>query len=93
MYQYPPNQIRLEQNIVTTKSEEEVLQTFKDLQLKYSKESTHYYRLNETDVYYPSPSTDTIRKWTPVTNSGDSTLYVRVQESPYYSITSYTVDG
>jgi hypothetical protein len=63
-------------------------------QLKYSRDSVHYYPAKPADFYYRvNNDVDSARHWVRLPNKGDSSLYVRINESPFYIISFYTLDG
>lgn len=75
----------------TIKSQEQVLQALTQKGIFYTLDSITYRRTN-ADFVWRAGDSNTV-KWNAIPNAGDSLIYIRRAETPFYTISSYTING
>jgi hypothetical protein len=94
LYYSPPNQINFYGDFKTSKTEQQILEKLISKNISFHRDSVGFYPLRDGEYYlkvneHPTDSS----KWVRVNNNQDSVLYIRRQETPFYVIPDYNLDG
>jgi hypothetical protein len=92
---YSQNEVRFDLELCSAKTADEVLQELRNKNIAFSQEQVRYYPLSPfyRDLFYRVPVNDTTEKWTPISFTPDSLVYVQERlYQPNYLISSYKFD-
>ena len=92
MYDYDrENVVSYYEAFSTSLNEEEILEKLEPGQAHH-KESVKFYRLRRADNFYYKITKDSTILWAPVTNTDDSSLFVKQKVGDFYTIPQYILD-
>jgi len=92
MYRSYPNEIEFYGEFKSSKTKQEILDKLRSGHIRFYQDSVSYIPMSTTEYYIRVTENDSI-KWVPLPKPQDSVLYVRREESPFYIIPSYNLEG
>lgn len=92
-YSYRENEIRLDESFASPLTEPEILKKLGVNGNDYKKDSIRFYRVTQYENFYyrVKDHDDSTQKWIPVSNSADSSLFIRKVSPAFFVIPQYVL--
>ncbi len=94
-YPYRENEVRFNETFYSSLSKAEVLDRLDPRKEGYKTDSVRYYRVTEYEKFYYriKERNDSLTKWIPLSNTTDSSLFVKRVSNEFYTIPKYILNG
>jgi hypothetical protein len=94
-YPYRENEILFKGIFYSPLSKTEILERFDPRKEGYKKDSVRFYRVTEyEDLYYRiKENNDSLTQWLPLTNTRDSSLFIKKPGTEFYTIPTFVLQG
>lgn len=94
-YSYRENEVRFDESFVSRLAEPDILKKLGAVDNNYKKDSTRFYRVTQYENFYYrlKDHGDSTEKWIPVSNTADSSLFIRKEDQVFFVIPQYVLDS
>jgi hypothetical protein len=92
-YPYRQNEVRFDKRYTSSKTGDQILQKLETMKIDFFLDSVRFYPAKGYDFYYRIRSNnDSIKKWQPIINNADSSVFVRRADGEFYVLPQYVID-